>query len=294
MKLLFKTSPKIFLAIIIFSNLFFAFGVSFSLADTATTTPKNLGETCTVGKDTCSAGVCAAITPDSTDAKCVIFAPQVAIPGMDYDKIQPTGTTKPLGEYIKGIYNYGIGIVAILATVVMMIGGFQWIIAGGSGEKIGEAKAWITAALSGLVLALSSYMILSMINPGLVKLQVLEIKPIKSTPEIAEVLCCDSSGGKIESIEVHDATTDKITSKKCPEESSNCDDYCSLREDGDNCSSGGYCISGKCVTTPGKEGEPCGYLLVGVCTLGTEPCGSFVPGGRDCDTTYYCCNDLLK
>jgi len=87
-------------------------------------------------------------------------------------------STSALALYIKSIYNYGIGIVAILATVVMMIGGFQWIIAGGSGEKIGEAKAWIVASLSGLILALSSYMILAMINPALVNFKIDNIKPI--------------------------------------------------------------------------------------------------------------------
>ena len=86
--------------------------------------------------------------------------------------------TRPLGEYIRKVYNYGVGITAILATVVLMIGGFQWIIAGGSGEKIGEAKAWITAALSGLVLALTSYMILGLVNPALINFTVKEIELI--------------------------------------------------------------------------------------------------------------------
>jgi len=87
-------------------------------------------------------------------------------------------TTKALGEYIKNIYNYGVGIAAIVATVVLMIGGFQWIIAGGSGEKIGEAKAWISAALSGLVLVLSSYTLLNLINPNLVNFKIIDIASI--------------------------------------------------------------------------------------------------------------------
>jgi len=100
----------------------------------------------------------------------ITYTPQV--PGLLNATTTFNNTTAPLANYIKNIYNYGIGIVAILATVVMMIGGFQWIIAGGSPEKIGEAKAWIVAAISGLVLALSSYMILAMINPDLVNFRI--------------------------------------------------------------------------------------------------------------------------
>ncbi|MDO8260232.1 MAG: pilin [Candidatus Magasanikbacteria bacterium] len=110
------------------------------------------------------------------------------------------GDTKPLGEYIRKVYNYGVGITAILATVVLMIGGFQWIVAGGSGEKIGEAKAWITAALSGLVLALSSYMILNLVNSKLVNFTV------KTIPLIEELNngCCEvTEAGVKKAVNIH-------------------------------------------------------------------------------------------
>ena len=107
------------------------------------------------------------------------FKPQVDIPGVNTTQVQPDGSTRAIGEYIKGIYNYGIGIVAILATAVMMFGGFQWIIAGGNAEKIGEAKAWLGAALTGLVLALGSFTILNLINPNLTSLKVSKITPVE-------------------------------------------------------------------------------------------------------------------
>lgn len=83
-----------------------------------------------------------------------------------------TNTTEPLAEYIKNIYNYGVGVAAIVATVVLMIGGFQWVTSGGSGEKVGEAKAWISAALSGLVLIIFSYGLLSIVSPNLVNFKI--------------------------------------------------------------------------------------------------------------------------
>ncbi|MFH1822267.1 MAG: hypothetical protein ABH830_01045, partial [Patescibacteria group bacterium] len=80
-----------------------------------------------------------------------------------------------IGEYIAGIYKYAVGIVGILAAIVLMYGGVLWIVAGGSAERTGSAKAWIGASLTGLVIAVTSYTILYQINPELTKFNALEI-----------------------------------------------------------------------------------------------------------------------
>ena len=104
-----------------------------------------------------------------------------------------------IGEYIVGIYKYAIGVVGILAAVVMMFGGVRWIMAGGNASAISEAKAWIAAALTGLVLALASYTILYYINPSLtqpIPIKVASIKEIKTG-------CCkykNGGGGTVEKI----------------------------------------------------------------------------------------------
>ena len=72
--------------------------------------------------------------------------------------------------YIKRIYSFAIGIIAIIAVVMIMIGGLTWIFAAGNPNKIGSARSQILAAVSGLILALCSYAILNLINPDLVKL----------------------------------------------------------------------------------------------------------------------------
>lgn len=81
-----------------------------------------------------------------------------------------------IGVYISSLYKYLIGIVGILAAVVLMIGGVIWLTAGGNQTRIGEAKAWIGASLTGLIIALTSFMILYQVNPDLVN-----FKPIKIT-----------------------------------------------------------------------------------------------------------------
>lgn len=104
--------------------------------------------------------------PQSASANTATFHPQVDPGGIAGQGVDNRGTL--VCRYIASVYRWGIGFVSTLATVVMMIGGIVWITAAGNASRISEAKAWIGAALTGLVLALFSYMILDTINPRLV------------------------------------------------------------------------------------------------------------------------------
>lgn len=73
-----------------------------------------------------------------------------------------------IGEYIVGIYNYMMGIIALVAMVTMAMGGALWIVSAGDSGKISQAKSWITGSLTGLTLALCAYLMLGLINPDLV------------------------------------------------------------------------------------------------------------------------------
>jgi hypothetical protein len=76
-----------------------------------------------------------------------------------------------IGQYISVLYNYGIGLAAALAIVMIMVGGLVWLLSAGSPDKVGKAKEFIASALSGLLLALFAVMILTTINPNLVNLK---------------------------------------------------------------------------------------------------------------------------
>ncbi len=105
-----------------------------------------------------------------------------------YDLEVPIGSTTTvygLADYIGTVYAFGVGIVGVLATVMIMFGGWQWIFAGGNEKIIGSAKEYITSAIIGLVLALGSYLILFTINPQLVELTDLNVWKIIA-PEIEE------------------------------------------------------------------------------------------------------------
>lgn len=116
--------------------------------------------------------------PQTSQAADVTFTPQVQ--GLDYTFNSADKTTGNIANYVRAIYKYAIGIVGILAAVVLMIGGVLWIVAGGNATAIGEAKSWIGASLTGLVLALSSYLILATINPALVDLKTTTITAVQS------------------------------------------------------------------------------------------------------------------
>jgi hypothetical protein len=88
-----------------------------------------------------------------------------------------------VAEYIEGIYNYAIGIAGIVAAAVLMYGGFTYLVSGGSADKISNAKSWIGASLSGLVLVMLSYTILNIVNPNLLGFGALGVR--KSDPTVS-------------------------------------------------------------------------------------------------------------
>ncbi len=91
-----------------------------------------------------------------------------------------------LGDFIQYIFRYSIVIAGILATFMMIIAGFQWATSAG-GDGISEAKQKISNALIGLILAVSSYFILNLINPYLVQLRLPQVWLIKSQEQIPAV-----------------------------------------------------------------------------------------------------------
>jgi len=91
-----------------------------------------------------------------------------------------------ISVYLVGAYKMGIGIAAILAVIMIMVGGFIWIAAAGDSGKIGQAKTMISGAVVGLLLTVGSYVALQTINPNLVNFTALKIKVV--APQTIEVI----------------------------------------------------------------------------------------------------------
>ena len=75
-----------------------------------------------------------------------------------------------MGGYLANIYTIGIGLAGVLAVLMIVIGGIQYIGSGMSPSGKSDAKDRITNAILGLLLALLSWLILNTIDPNLVSL----------------------------------------------------------------------------------------------------------------------------
>lgn len=82
-------------------------------------------------------------------------------------------------NYFLGLYIWIITAAAIVAVVILMAGGMQWMTSRGSSAGINAAKKKISNALIGIVLLLGSYSLLYLINPALTVFKPLNLgKPI--------------------------------------------------------------------------------------------------------------------
>lgn len=64
---------------------------------------------------------------------------------------------------IARIIRVAMGLLGIIAVVIILIGGFTWMTAGGNEDKVGEAKKWIYSGVIGLAIILSAYAIASFV-----------------------------------------------------------------------------------------------------------------------------------
>ncbi|MDO8668704.1 MAG: D-Ala-D-Ala carboxypeptidase family metallohydrolase [Candidatus Buchananbacteria bacterium] len=91
-----------------------------------------------------------------------------------------------LGKYFGAWYNFIVGTVGILATVIIMWGGFKWLTSRGNSAAISDAKDRIYSALIGLFLVFLSYTLLYLINPKLLTINLPTLE--KAQTDIIETL----------------------------------------------------------------------------------------------------------
>lgn len=108
--------------------------------------------------------------------------------GVSITKISFGGVNRfsNLGTFLQAIYRYAMVVVGILAAVMVVVAGFQWVTSGGNAEMIGEAQHRIMNAIIGALIAYGSFFILNTINPDLVQLkppQVYMVRPQSITPQ---------------------------------------------------------------------------------------------------------------
>jgi len=84
--------------------------------------------------------------------------------------LKPTTSTL-LPDYVKYIFNFSIAVVGIIAFLVLIFLGFKYKSSMGNPKKLEDTKKRIIQVFVGIILLLSSYIILKTINPEIVTLR---------------------------------------------------------------------------------------------------------------------------
>jgi len=66
------------------------------------------------------------------------------------------------------IINVALGFLGIIAVIIVLVGGFKYMIAGGDEGKTKEARGWIISGIIGLAIILSGWAITSFVISQLI------------------------------------------------------------------------------------------------------------------------------
>lgn len=90
------------------------------------------------------------------------------------------------------MYEFIVATVGILSAVMIMFGGLQWASSMGNAEKVSAAKERVLSALIGLVLALSSYALLNILNSKFVAYEEPEFTQLEFADDKEDTKDCAS------------------------------------------------------------------------------------------------------
>ena len=118
-------------------------------------------------------------------------APALAEEGDNYQLLAPLldlkelETDNILKEYVPFVFKLAVGIAAVFAVLMIVLGGIQYMSTDAlQGKEDGKKR--VTNAIKGLILVIAAWLILYTINPNLLKFD-LSISPVevKAPPAVA-------------------------------------------------------------------------------------------------------------
>jgi hypothetical protein len=206
---------------------------------------------------------------------------EVPIPGLE------TTCLPALPDYIVAIFNFALMIIGIVCFGALIYGGFRYLTSAGKPAAIADAKDQIFSALLGLIILLSSWLILNTINPELVILN--PLKPcvrLEDCPPGQECIegVCRLPGGGLEFQPWTSGGSSYFLEKECTN---------AKNEKGENYKWCPACLTNhvnawetdKCVDPE----TDCGYT----CKIGK--CGADCGKAEDCgESIYFYCDDYCK
>jgi len=98
----------------------------------------------------------------------IIFLPAITQAGVLNEALTSVGQTNQEAKLadadnpaflVGSIIRYTLGILGIIFVILIIYGGFLWMMAGGNEESVGKAKKFITNATIGLIIVILSYAI---------------------------------------------------------------------------------------------------------------------------------------
>lgn len=101
------------------------------------------------------------VQPDT--ARAIDFKPEVKIPGL-FEGTVPVDN-ELLGNYLRAIFVYFIWAVGVIAVSMMTLAGVKWVAAAGDAARIKDARDMINSAIIGVIIALTSVVLLNLISP---------------------------------------------------------------------------------------------------------------------------------
>lgn len=174
-------------------------------------------------------------------ANVIEFNPQIPIPGLTgrtnvATEVDGKMQSDLLARYIKAIYDYGLAVTGILATIVLMGAGVIWLTSGGNESKITQAKDLIAGSLTGMAILFSAWMILNTVNPELLKLRAITLTKVEA------IYGCCAAGQQASFVSKKECETAKgeffptVSGKKFTVVGGRCQEvklYCNVRRDCD-------------------------------------------------------------
>jgi hypothetical protein len=79
------------------------------------------------------------------------------------------GEGQDLRTTIAGLINVVLGFLGIIAVIIVLIGGFKYMLSGGSEDKTAEARKMIIAGIIGLAIILSAWAITTFVLSRLIE-----------------------------------------------------------------------------------------------------------------------------
>lgn len=132
-----------------------------------------------------------------------------------------------IGQYISGFYRWASGIVLVVAALMIVYGGFLYIL-GSSLQSVSRGKSVITDAIIGLVIFLSSVLLLNLVNPRAGSLSTLGVRvagrndsynnPLAEKARVEEAATAKPQPIEVVMQDVPEETTTPTTTQQAPEQ----------------------------------------------------------------------------